>query len=136
MVTRRNEMRRTFASFLILLVLCGHAASAPTGKIIDLKQPIIGCLHKADLGHFPPGLQKGISRIDMPRAYRQRRCVRLPRGSARISRVEGTYACLRFARHSCWWVRSEEIGVPIIGDMPFEPKTDGPVRVSPPGHLY
>jgi hypothetical protein len=110
----------TFSAALVLLLLLAPGALARGGKIIQLKQPIIGCTDKADLGQVPAELPKDISSWEMPLADWQGQCSLLSPGRGRIERVEGTYTCLEAPRHSCLWVRSEEIGVPIVGDSPDE----------------
>jgi hypothetical protein len=126
-----TKMQRIFAAFVLLLLSIVSVAPAQADNIIQLKHPIIGCTEKADLGHFSAELPPGISRADTPLAYRQGRCIRIPIGPIRIERAEGTYTCLQARRHSCLWVRSEEIGRPIIGDEPFKPSSNGRERAVP-----
>jgi hypothetical protein len=112
-------MARPGAAGLSVLLLSGFVAAARADKVVELKQPVIGCAAKADLGHFPHPSAGDISQPEMPLPYRSGRCIRLARGPIRVERVEGTYTCVRASRHSCWWVRSEEIGMPIKNDSAF-----------------
>lgn len=111
-------MQTAFARYLVVLtLLSATGASAQEGKIIQLKQPVIGCENKADLKDFPYELPKMISTSKMPLPYREGRCIRLAPGRLIITQVQGTYTCLHRRGHSCLWVRSEDVGVPMIGDF-------------------
>lgn len=127
-------MRTGFAASLFLSVLLGSGASAHEAKVIHLDRAVIACEGKADLRDFPADMRKINFLAEMPLPYRQGRCIRLAPGSARIEKVQGTYACLRQLRHSCLWVRSEDAGVPMIGDFPEIPARGAPkVRHAAPG---
>jgi hypothetical protein len=73
-------MQTAFARYLVVILLSATGASAQEGKIIQLKQPIIGCENKADLRDFPYELPKAISLSEMPLPYREGRCVKLAPG--------------------------------------------------------
>jgi hypothetical protein len=125
-------MQTTSALCLLVILLSAIGASAQEAglgtlpfnrhlestKVVQLKQPIIGCEKKTDLRDFPSELPKAISLAEMPLPYREGRCIRLEPGRLIIAQVQGTYACLQQRQgHSCLWVRSEDAGVPIIGDF-------------------
>jgi hypothetical protein len=130
-------MRTTFARYLVVILLSATGASAQEGtilhmkrpvigkgKTVQLKEPVIGCENKADLKDFPHVLPETISPSEMPLPYREGHCIRLAPGQLRITQVQGTYACLRSAGHSCLWVRSEDVGAPIVGDFPTPEQED------------
>jgi hypothetical protein len=124
-------MRASLARYLLLIGLFVSGASAQEGKIIQLKQPVIGCRNVTDLRQFPAVLPTDFPESKKPLEYLQGRCIRLAPGRVRIERVQNTYACVAAGRRSCLWARSEDAGVPIFGDDGFRPSSRGPERAAP-----
>jgi hypothetical protein len=100
-------MPRKFRILMLVLSLLAPLGPARANKIILLKQPVLGCVDKADLARAGKDLPKDAH------------CIQLSKGPVKIHRVEGTYTCVYRAANPCLWVPSELIGESIMDDGAF-----------------